>query len=246
MTKKHQVVLITGAARRVGRAIAKHFHQHGYNIIVHYRHSEQDANALVTQLNTQRNASAVAISADLDNPAHYESLILHSYKAWHRLDVLMNNASTFFPTPISAAQLSDWDALFHSNLKAPFFLAQSAAPFLRASHGNIINITDIHAQKPLKNYSIYSCAKAGLRMLTQSLALELAPNIRVNAVAPGSVIWAEGKNVASERQKQSLLKHTLLKRQVTPNEIAQAALFLAEHAGITGQTITVDGGRFLL
>ena len=243
MTKKDQVALITGAARRVGQAIATHFHEKGYKVVIHFRHSRDNAERLVRELNAKRANSAASVSADLDQPKDYKPLIEETIKLWGRLDILINNASTFYPTPVEQATLEDWDKLMHSNLKAPFFLAQAAAPHLRETGGNIINITDIHAKAPMKNYPIYSAAKAGLMMLTQSLALELAPTIRVNAVAPGCVIWAEGQNVISETAQKALLDKTLLQRQVTPTEIAEAALFLANHAGITGQMISVDGGR---
>lgn len=244
MSKNCQVALITGSARRVGAAIAEHFHQAGYNVIVHYRHSADEAHALITALNQQRNDSAACLSADLDNPTDYEKLITHSYQAWDRLDVLVNNASTFFPTPVEQTDFAAWDSLLNSNLKAPYFLSQLSAPLLREYHGNIVNITDIHAVSPMKNYPIYSCAKAGLAMLTKSLALELAPNIRVNAVAPGSVIWPEGKSTLSDTEKNAILSATLLQKQVSPHDIAKAVLFLAQHQSITGQTIAVDGGRY--
>lgn len=162
---------------------------------------------------------------------------------WNRLDCLIHNASAFTPTPIGTINLAHWDKLFNSNLKAPLFLSQAAAPILAANKGNIINIVDIHANTPMKNYPVYSCAKAGLFMLTKSLALELAPDIRVNAVAPGNVLWPENENVYSDAKKQAILKATLLQKQVMPEDIAQAALFLAEQTAITGQMINVDGGR---
>lgn len=243
MSKKCQVALITGSARRVGAAIASVFHQQGYNVIVHYRQSSDEAHALITKLNAQRSNSAVCISADLDNPDDYKKLITQSFAAWQHLDVLINNASTFFPTPLGQTDFHQWDILFNSNLKAPYFLSQLAAPMLREHNGCIVNITDIHAVTPMKNYPAYSCAKAGLAMLTKSLALELAPSIRVNAIAPGSVIWPEGKNEMSDVAKHAILSATLLQKQVTPDDIATAVLFLAQHGAITGQTITVDGGR---
>ncbi|MCX7125940.1 MAG: SDR family NAD(P)-dependent oxidoreductase, partial [Gammaproteobacteria bacterium] len=174
--KNQKVVLITGSAKRIGACIAEHFHQTGYRVIIHYRHSRKDAEAAAQAFNNQRPNSAACIKADLDIFDDYEKLIIESHKVWGRLDVLINNASTFFPTPIGKINLNDWDLLFNSNLKAPFFLSQAAAPFLRENKGNIINIIDIHAEKnPMKNYPVYSCAKAGLLMLTRSLALELAP-----------------------------------------------------------------------
>ena len=243
MSKNCQVALITGSARRVGASIASCFHAHGYNVVVHYRHSGDEARALTACLNQQREHSAVCLSADLDVSADYEKLIIDSHDVWQRLDVLVNNASTFSPTPVGHTKQAAWDLLLNSNLKAPYFLSEYAAPYLREHYGNIVNITDIHATKPMKNYSIYSCAKAGLAMLTKSLALELAPTVRVNAVAPGSVIWPEGENEMSDTDKKEILSATWLKKQVSPEDIASAVLFLALHQTITGQTITVDGGR---
>ena len=236
------VVLITGAARRVGASMVDVFHQHGYRVIVHYRHSREEAQVLVEKFNTQQANTAIALSADLDDHTQPEKLIQESIKVWGQLDILINNASTFFATPMGGTKSSDWNCLLSSNLIAPFLLSQAAAPYLKKQKGSIINITDIHAKKPMKNHTAYSCAKAGLAMLTQSLALELAPDIRVNAIAPGSVIWPEGKNTMTEETKQKILSQTLLQKQVDPNHIAKTALFLAQNPSITGQTITVDGG----
>ncbi|PIZ04327.1 MAG: pteridine reductase [Gammaproteobacteria bacterium CG_4_10_14_0_8_um_filter_38_16] len=245
MSEKHQpVALITGSARRVGACIAETFHQAGYAIIVHYRHSDHEANRLVEKCNQQRAHSAIALSADLDDVSHYEKLIHEAHREWARLDVLVNNASSFAPTPIGKITAADWDHLLNCNLKAPIFLSQAAAPFLSEKKGNIVNITDIHSVSPMKAYSVYSCAKAGLSMLTKSLALELAPHVRVNAVAPGSVIWPEGINTLPEKTKEAILSATLLHKQVAPEDIANAVLFLAQQDSITGQTIAVDGGRF--
>lgn len=243
MSEKHQVALITGAARRIGACIAEIFHANHYNIIVHYRNSDQAAHQLVATLNQRRAHSAACFSADLDNASDYASLIEQSMAVWKRLDVLINNASTFFPTPVGKIHLHDWDKLFNSNLKAPLFLSQAAAPFLAEKKGAIVNITDIHAITPMKNYPVYSTAKAGLWMLTQSLALELAPDIRVNAVAPGSVLWPENENAYSDARKQAILNATFLKKLVDPVDIAKTTLFLAKESSITGQMISVDGGR---
>lgn len=243
--KNAPVVLITGSARRVGACIATTFHDKGYRVIIHYRQSRDEAFALATTLNQHRAESAVCIAADLDDFNAYEKLIHDSYNTWHRLDVLINNASTFTPTPVGDIKADVWDYLFNSNLKAPFYLSQAAAPFLRENQGNIINIVDIHAITPMKNYPIYSCAKAGLLMLTKSLALELAPSIRVNAVAPGSVIWPENENEYADAKKQAILSATLLKKQVDPTDIAKTALFLAEQTSMTGQMLNVDAGRLI-
>ena len=241
-----KVVLITGAARRIGAAIAVLFHAAGYSVIVHYRHSHAAAEMLVQQCNQTRSDSAVCVSADLDQFSDYEKLIHDSYAVWNRLDVVINNASTFFPTAIGNITEKEWDLLFNSNLKAPLFLSQCAAPFLRAHKGNIINIVDIHGinNHPMKNYPVYSCAKAGLSMLTKSLALELAPDIRVNGVAPGHVLWPENQNAFSDAEKKSIIERTVLQKEISPTDIAETALFLAQQSSITGQIISVDGGRF--
>ena len=244
--KNQKVVLVTGGARRIGASIAEYFHLNGYRVIVHYRHSKQDAETLIKKLNERRDNFAAAISADLDNFDAYEKLIFDANAIWHRLDVLINNASTFFPTPVGKTNEHDWNLLLNSNLKAPFFLSQAAAPLLAKNNGNIINIVDTHAnKKPMKNYPLYSCAKAGLAMLTQSLALELAPQIRVNAVAPGHVIWPENKNAFSDAEKKAIEAAVLLQKEISPMDIAQTAFFLAEQASITGQMISVDAGMLL-
>lgn len=252
MTTKRQpdknstpVALITGGARRIGACIASTFHDNGYRVIIHYRHSREEAMALTETLNQRRAQSAVCIYADLDDFNAYDKLIQESHEVWHRLDVLINNASTFTPTAIGKTTLANWDYLFNSNLKAPFFLSQAALPFLQITHGNIINIIDIHAVTPMKNYPVYSIAKAGLRMLTKSLALEFAPVVRVNAVAPGSVIWPENENIYSDEKKQAILSATLLKKQVNPTDIAKTVLFLAQQTSMTGQMLNVDAGRLI-
>lgn len=247
MPKKNhsRVVLVTGAAKRIGAAVARCFHQNGYRVIIHYRHSQKNAEALAHQLNQYRKNSATCIFADLDQFDHYDTLIKESFSVWKRLDVLINNASTFFQTPVGNIKEAQWDALLNSNLKAPFFLSQNAAPMLARHRGSIINIVDIHATRPMKHYPIYSCAKAGLLMMTKALALELAPKIRVNAVAPGHVMWPTNKKAFSMSEKKTIEAATLLQKKISPDDIAKTALFLAEQASITGQMIAVDGGRLL-
>src|SRR3989338_89566 len=240
----NKVVLITGSAKRVGAVIVEVFHHAGYRVIVHYRQSEKEAKKLVEKVNHVREKSAACVFADLDQFDHYKKLIDESVSIFGQLDILMNNASTFFKTPIGNITEQDWNLLLNSNLKAPLFLSQIAAPFLEKNNGNIINIIDIHAKKPMKNYPVYSCAKAGLFMLTRSLALALAPSIRVNAVAPGHVIWPENQDAFSESEKKEILLKTFLQKAVNPEDIAKTALFLADQSSITGQMICVDGGRF--
>lgn len=239
----NKVALITGGAKRIGAVLVQRFHQAGFNTIIHYHHSIEEANLLANKLNEQRDASAIAIKADIRQPSCCQILIEQAFNAWGRLDVLINNASSFYPTPIGQIREETWEDLLGSNLKGPFFLSQAACSFLANTQGNIINITDIHADRPLKNYSVYSIAKAGLAMLTKSMARELAPLVRVNAVAPGVTLWPENDNELSALAKTHLIERTCLKRKGSPDDIADTALFLAEQKYITGQVIVVDGGR---
>jgi pteridine reductase len=237
-----QVVLITGGARRVGASIARELHAAGANLVVHYRSSAAAATALAAELNGLRSGSVATVAADLLEAGAPESLAAAALAAYGRLDVLVNNASTFYPTPVGGVAVAQWDDLLGSNLKAPFFLSQAAVPALRARRGLIINIVDIHGLRPLKAHPVYSVAKAGLAMLTRSLARELGPDIRVNGIAPGPVLWPESG--VDEPMKQHIVDKTALGRQGTPQDIARTALFLARDAPyITGQIIAVDGGR---
>ena len=238
-----KVALITGAAHRIGATTAKLLHQNGMNIVLHYRGSREKAQALQKELNDKRENSVIIIQADLHITNGLSTLIEESVKAWGQLDVLINNASTFYPTLIGKATEDQWDDLIGSNLKAPFFLSQAAAPHLKKSKGCIVNIVDIHAERPLKNFPIYSMAKAGLVMMTKSLAGELGPEVRVNAVAPGAILWPENLD---EVAKQRIVSRTFLKRQGEPNDIAKSILYLIKDANyVTGQIIAVDGGRSL-
>ena len=238
-----KVALITGAAHRIGATTAKLLHQNGMNIVLHYRGSREKAQALQKELNNERENSVIIIQADLHITNGLHTLIEESVKAWGQLDVLINNASTFYPTLIGKSTETQWDDLIGSNLKAPFFLSQAAAPHLKKSNGCIVNIVDIHAERPLKNFPIYSMAKAGLVMMTKSLAGELGPEVRVNAVAPGAILWPENLD---EVAKQRIVSRTFLKRQGEPNDIAKTILYLIKDANyVTGQIIAVDGGRSL-
>jgi pteridine reductase len=237
------VVLITGAAHRIGATTAKLLHENGMNIVLHYRSSRKQAQAVQKELNDIRENSVILIQADLHLTNGLPTLIEESIKAWGRLDVLINNASSFYPTPVGKSTETQWDDLIGSNLKAPYFLSQAAAPYLKKSHGCIINIVDIHADRPLKNFPIYSMAKAGLVMMTKSLSCELGPEIRVNAVAPGAILWPENLD---EVAKQRIVSRTFLKRQGKPNDISKTILYLIKDADyVTGQIIAVDGGRSL-
>ena len=239
----NKVVLITGAAHRIGATTARMLHAEGMNILLHYRHSRDAAETLQTELNDIRPDSVKLLQADLHDTQSLPGLIEEAVNAWGRLDVLINNASSFYPTPIGSVTEAQWDDLIGSNLKAPLFLSQAAAPYLRQHQGCIVSIVDIHAERPLKEFPVYSMAKAGLVMLTKSLACELGPEVRVNAVAPGAILWPEN---LGEAEKEKIISRTFLKRQGAPDDIARAILYLVRDAGyVSGQVITVDGGRSL-
>jgi len=236
-----RTALVTGAAKRLGAAIARRLHAEGMNLLLHYNKSEQEAAALCDELNKLRKDSAAIAQADLANIQGLDSLVKAALQ-WQGLHVLVNNASSFHPTPQGSVGEDDWDELMASNHKAPFFLSQAAAVHLRKQHGSIVNMVDIHARRPLKEHTVYCAAKAGLAMLTLSLAKELGPEIRVNGVAPGPVLWPEqGLDAAT---KKSILEATALKRKGSPEDIAGAVLYLVRDAEyVTGQIIAVDGGR---
>ena len=239
----NKVVLITGAAHRIGATTARMLHAEGMNILLHYRHSRDAAESLQAELNAIRTDSVHLIQADLHDSAKLPALVEQAIQIWDRLDVLINNASSFYATPIGTVTETQWDDLIGSNLKAPFFLSQAAAPYLRQQHGCIVSIVDIHAERPLKEFPVYSMAKAGLVMLTKSLACELGPEVRVNAVAPGAILWPEN---LGEKEKEKIISRTFLKRQGAPDDIARAILYLIRDAGyMSGQVLTVDGGRSL-
>ena len=241
-TLQDQVVLITGGARRVGAEVARTLHAAGANILIHYRSSAAAAIALADQLNRLRPHSAAIHSAQLAAAQAPEKLVAATLQEFGRLDILINNASSFYPTPVGTITLPQWDDLMGSNLKAPLFLSQAAAPSLVKQRGLIINMVDIHAMRPLREHPVYSVAKAGLAMLTRALARELGPDIRVNGIAPGPVLWPEGD--MDEELKREIINKTALKRHGSPQDIARTALFLAKDAPyITGQIIAVDGGR---
>ncbi len=237
-----KVALITGGARRIGAEICRVLHAQGMNLAVHYRASKSDAQALQSELLAIRPDSVMLIQGDLLDGKKLDNLVSRTLENYRRLDVLVNNASSFYPTPMGHATDSQWDDLVGSNLRAPFFLSQMAMPHLRKSNGCIVNITDIHGERPLKNYPIYSVAKAGLVMLTKSLAREFGPEVRVNAVAPGTILWPE--NELDETTKQHILSRVPQRRSGDPSDIASAVLFLVRDAGsVSGQIIAVDGGR---
>lgn len=238
------VALVTGAARRVGAQIARTLHAAGYDLALHYRNSAPAMHALCDEFDAARTNSTLALAADLADDLALPDLVGAAVTRFGRLDVLVNNASAFFPTPVGATTPAQWDELFSANARAPFFLSQLAAPHLRAARGAIVNLADIYAERPLRGHGLYCMAKAALVMLTQSLALDLAPDVRVNAVAPGAVLWPEGGK--AEAEQQALLARTPLARAGAPADVAEAVLWLARDARYTtGQVIRVDGGRAL-
>lgn len=241
-----KVALITGAARRIGACVAETLHQAGMNVVLHYNVSEDEAQSLCSRLNQLRPNSAVTLQGDLLKQEIDKSLVKNAYETWGRLDVLVNNASRFYRTPFGQVTEYAWDDLMISNLRAPFFLAQAAAPYLIKTKGRIINIADIHAWRPMRNYSVYCISKTGVLMLTKSLAKELAPNVLVNAIAPGAIVWPEGENSLSLEEKDAIISKTPLGRSGTVEDIAKVALFLARDADfVTGEVYAVDGGRGL-
>lgn len=238
--------IITGGARRIGAEIARHLHQRGLSVCLHYRGSEQPAQELVDALNAQRPGSATLVGADLADPAAPQSIHDAALAAFGRIDVLINNASAFYPTPVKQASQDHWDDLFASNARGPFFLSQTCAPELARRPGAIVNMVDIHGLVPLKDNSVYAMAKAALVMQTRALAKDLAPMVRVNGVAPGSILWPEGESDAGEQVQREILQKVPLQRQGSPADIAGAVAFLALDAPyVTGQILAVDGGRLL-
>lgn len=239
-----KVALITGGAKRIGAETARTLHDTGMNIVIHYRSSRQEADELSYDLNQLRTNSAAVIQGDLDDEHIYGKIIEDTVEIWGKLDVLINNASSFFPTPVGTITLGHWHNLINSNLKAPLFLSQAATPFLRENNGCIVNMVDIHAFRPMREHPVYCAAKAGLAMLTQSLAKELGPEIRVNGIGPGAILWPE--NDMDEKTRNFIIERTALKRHGEPSDIAKAILFLVRDAPyITGHIVPVDGGRSL-
>jgi pteridine reductase len=240
-----KVVLITGGAKRVGAAVCRLLHADGASLMLHFRSSGGEARLLQAELNHVRAGSVALIQADLLDLAKLPSLVEQTVQTFGRLDALVNNASSFFPTPIGEVTTAHFNDLVGTNLQAPLFLAQAAAPALRKTQGAIVNITDLHAERPLKSYVVYSAAKAGLVGLTRSLARELAPEVRVNAIAPGPVLWPDDA-AFDELSRQRIISHTPLRREGTPDDIAKAVRFLiADAPYITGETLHVDGGRHI-
>jgi pteridine reductase len=237
-----KVALVTGGARRVGAAIARELHRAGASVLVHYRDSEADAAKLVAELNAARPKSAASVKAELLAPVAPRALVSAALDSFGRLDALVNNASSFFPVAVGAMESSHWEELIGSNLRAPLFISQQAASELAKNEGCIVNIVDIHAERPLKGYALYSIAKAGLAAMTRALALELAPRVRVNGVAPGAIAWPEDGQFA-DQERARIVATTPLARTGSPEDIARAVHFLATAPYVTGQIVAVDGGR---
>jgi pteridine reductase len=242
-TPTRPVALVTGAARRVGAVIARRLHAGGYDLALHYRNSEADMRALAMALETERPGSTFVLQADLAETERLPELVERTVAHYGRLDALINNASGYFSTPVGHATAAHWDELFASNARAPFFLSQAAAPHLKAAHGAIVNIVDIYAERPLRNHTLYCMAKAALAMMTKSLALDLGPEVRVNGVAPGNVLWSNNETHAETLE--IVRARTALQRQGTPEDIAQAVEYCLNSPYLSGQIIAVDGGRSL-
>ncbi len=240
-----KVVLITGAAQRLGAATARNLHQRGWRILLHCRHSREKAEELAAELNVKRASSCHVLQADLALDKDINQLAAEAVAVHSRLDALVNNASSFYPTPVGAASAADWDDLFSSNARAPFFLSQALAPALAKYQGSIVNLLDIHAERPLAGHTIYCMAKAAQAMMTQSLAKELAPDVRVNGVSPGAILWP-GNGEPDAATQERMLAGIPLQRRGEPADIANTIAFLLEDAPyVTGQIIAVDGGRSL-
>ena len=239
-----KTTLITGAGRRLGAAISEALHGSGHNVILHYRQSAADAEVLCRALNARRPDSARTLRGDLQDTATLEELVDRAADFWNGLTALVNNASGFYATPFGDISEEQWNDLMGSNLKGPFFLSQAAARYLRTEHGAIVNIIDVHAERMLKDFPVYSIAKAGLAAMTKSLAKELAPWVRVNGVAPGAILWPEKPMESSEQD--TVVERIPLKRTGKPEDIAQAVVYFVDEAHyVTGQVLFVDGGRSL-
>ena len=236
-----KTALISGGAARIGAQIVRTIHENGYKVIIHCHQSEEIAQALCHELNSKRNNSAQVVVADLEDNKAIKKLT----QTIKSLDLLVNNASVFYPTLTENSTIEDWDKIININLKAPFFLATGLSKVLAVSQGSIVNIIDIHSDRPLKKFSIYNISKAGLTMLTKTLAKELAPNIRANGISPGSILWPQDESELTDKEKMMMIDRIPLKRQGSPNDIAEAVLFLANAKYITGQVFNIDGGRSL-
>ena len=244
MSKKKQIAVVTGGARRIGAQICRRLHQANIDLVIHYRNSSLEAKALQKELNNIRKGSAAIVKADLLNLDSYALIINEAIKIYGQLNFLINNASSYYATKINEVNETNWNDLINSNLKGALFLSKEAAPFLKKTNGSIINITDAHITSPKKNYIIYSVAKSGLNSLTKSLAEELGPKIRVNAIAPGPILWPDNSIEFNKSYRKKVISQTTLKKVGEPDDIAKAVEFLLLNAPfISGQILNVDGGR---
>ena len=238
-----KTAIVTGAAKRIGAEIVRELHTMGMDVVLHFNSSCDEAQQLALELNSIRNGTVHLLQADLEQTTACSALIEQAYAINNRIDVLVNNASAFYPTPLQDCTLKEWSELINVNLTAPFFLIQAAAPYLAKSAGSIINLTDIYAEQPLANHAVYNISKAGLIMLTKSLAKDLGPEVRVNAISPGAIFWHDNM---SENEKKAILARTVLKHQGTAKDISNAVRYLIDHADyMTGQILVIDGGRSL-
>lgn len=237
--------LITGAARRIGAAIARHLHTEGYRVIIHCRHSRDAGKSLVESLNSIRSESAFLVQADLSDMDQVSALAEQVTAVFGDINLLVNNASSFYPTPLGETSQQQWDDLVNSNLRAAYFLTQSLSGGLKRNNGAVINLVDVHSQRGLPDYPIYSIAKAGVEMMVKVLAKDLAPQVRINGVSPGPILWPEAEAALSDAAKQEIMQKTPLRRSGSPKDIADAVFFLAHAPFITGQVLAVDGGRSL-
>lgn len=240
MKQPPPVAVITGAAQRIGAALVRYVHQNGFRVVIHYHHSKTAAQHLAEALNAIRPNSAVTVEADLCSSATLPTIISAAIDRWGQLDLLVNNASIF------SRDDADWERMWQCNVRGPYHLSRVAEPYLQITQGCIVNITDIHAQTPLRGYPAYCQTKAALLMQTRALAQEFAPNIRVNAIAPGAVLWPEGDNQLDRERREKIIDKTLVKRHGNPDHIAQALGYLIHNTYVTGQSLQVDGGRYLL
>jgi len=246
MPSETPVALVTGAAHRLGEQTARTLHARGWNLVIHYRSREEQANSLIEQMNRQRPDSAFALQADLSRTAGLDQLATDTVEHWGRLDALVNNASVFYPTPTANATEDDWDTILNTNLKAPFFLLQACLSELRRNHGSVVNLIDIYSERPIDDHPLYCASKAGLAALTRSWAKDLAPDVRVNGVSPGAILWPEGEAEMDSSVQRAILDKTPMARTGNPDDIAETIAFLICDAPfITGQIIAVDGGRSL-
>ena len=240
------VALVTGAAHRLGAQTARTLHERGWNLVIHYRSREEQANLLTEQMNRQRPDSACALQADLSRTAGSDQLASDAIEHWGRLDALVNNASVFYPTPTDDTTEDDWDTILNTNLRAPFFLLQACLNELRRNRGSVVNLIDIYSERPIDDHPLYCASKAGLAALTRSWAKDLAPEVRVNGVSPGAILWPEGDTEMDQSAQQAILDKTPMARTGNPDDIAETIAFLICDAPfITGQIIAVDGGRSL-